>query len=444
MVRPALPALLFRQQLLLALLAGAVSLRVPLVGAGGLVLLASVPIWEGWERFLRRLFHLLLAFALGLLAIYLALPQVPDKPSWAAVPRQAVLVEGHVASAVGLPGGRVRILLEGLKPAGLPADIEPQLAEKIRKAQEPPSLGERNSGRKSYAGAIFPSTDAELPGYAALTLDAGLLAEKGRPLIGQRVQALLRLFPSGGSINADEGGVNAYWAAREVWHNARLVRRGGQALLFSLSEGKGWAYEAVKARETWRAALGEMIGTDPVPSSVPPRRADLVLEPEPSARTQGRAMIAALLFGDRSELSLHTMELFTKAGLVHSLALSGQHLALAALMGVFCVFLLSCSSPQTFRVLPRRILIACTGVPFALLYLFIGGAPFSLLRAALMMLAGAVFLCIRRPSAPLDALFAAVLLLFLGWPSAVFDLSAQLSVLAVAGIMLSMPLVKAI
>ncbi|MBQ8664592.1 MAG: DNA internalization-related competence protein ComEC/Rec2 [Mailhella sp.] len=459
MPSPGLPPLLIRQQLLLALIAGAVFLRAPLVGAGGLILLAFVPEWKSRASFYQHLCRLLAAFLLGMAVLFLAMPQVPDKPSWAAVPRQAVLVEGRIESAAGLPGGRVRILLGELCPAGLPSGIVPELEEKIRKALEPLRHGESYSGRKSYAGAIFPSDTSELPGLAALTLDAPVLEEKGRPLPGQKVTALVRLFPSGGSINAEEGGVNAYWAVREVWHNARLVRRGGQILHLEFSEGEGLAHAAAKARESWRAALERILKSEDTlagaeisessassctRSNLSRSSGGFAYEPEPTARSKGLAMLTALLFGDRSGLTLRTVELFTKAGLVHSLALSGQHLALAALAGVFCVFLLSNLTPQAVRRLPRRIFIACAGVPFALLYLFIGGAPFSLLRAALMMLAGAVFLCTRRISAPLDALLAAVFLLFLGWPAAVFDLSAQLSVLAVAGIMLSMPLVSAV
>lgn len=423
MSRNCLPSLLFCQTLILALVAGACSVRAPAAGAALLAMLAFVPERERKEVFLARLLKLLAAFLLGLAATWLSMAEVPDKPSWSSVPRQAVLAEGVVESVTGLPGGRVRLLLGELRQAELPQDLGPASAERMRKAMEPPRFASSESGRKSYAGGVFHSEDARLPGLAALTMDAGILEAHGRPVAGQRMTALLRLFPSGGSRNAMESGPGRYWAAREVWHNARLVRQKGEALFLRIEKGEGWAHAAASRREAWRCSMGEMLGEE---------------------STQGKAMLIALLFGDRSGLSLRTVELFTRAGLVHSLALSGQHLALAAMFGMLFVFLLSLIRPRLFQILPKRTLIACAGLPFALCYLFLGGAPFSLVRAAFMMLAGAVFLCMRRPAAPLDALFAAVLLLFIAWPQAVFDLSAQLSVLAVAGILLSLPLISAV
>ncbi|MBR5882712.1 MAG: ComEC/Rec2 family competence protein [Mailhella sp.] len=423
MIRNSLPVLLFRQTLILALMAGACSVRAPEIGAALLVLLVFVPERERARLFLARTLKLLAAFLLGLAVTWLSMEDVPDKPSWASVPRQAVLVEGVAESVTGLPGGRIRVLLGSLRQAEMPLNIESDRAEHMRKAMEPPRFASSESGRKSYAGAVYHGEEDFLPGLAALTLDAGILEAHGRPVVGQKVTALLRLFPSGGSRNAMESGPGRYWAAREVWHNARLVRQKREALFLRFDDGKGLAHAAAGRREAWHAAMERMLG---------------------EAGSQGKAMLTALLFGDRSGLSLRTVDLFTRAGLVHSLALSGQHLALAALFGVFFVFVLSLASPRLFQLLPKRTFIACAGLPFALCYLFLGGAPFSLVRASFMMLAGAVFLCMRRPVAPLDALFAAVLLLFMTWPQAVFDLSAQLSVLAVAGIMLSLPLISVI
>ncbi|MBR6624769.1 MAG: ComEC/Rec2 family competence protein, partial [Mailhella sp.] len=423
MTRNSLPVLLFRQTLILALIAGACSVHAPEIGAALLALLVFVPEREKARLFLERTLKLLAAFLLGLAVMWLSMEDVPDKPSWASVPRQAVLVEGVAESVTGLPGGRIRVLLGTLRQAEMPLNIEPDRAERMRKAMEPPRFASSESGRKSYAGAVYHGEEDFLPGLAALTLDAGILETHGRPVVGQKVTALLRLFPSGGSRNAMESGPGRYWAAREVWHNARLVRQKREALFLRFDDGEGLAHAAAGRRETWHAAMEGMLGED---------------------STQGKAMLTALLFGDRSGLSLRTVDLFTRAGLVHSLALSGQHLALAAMFGVFFVFLLSYASPRLFQLLPKRTFRACAGLPFALCYLYLGGAPFSLVRASFMMLAGAVFLCLRRPSAPLDALFAAVLLLFMTWPQAVFDLSAQLSVLAVAGIMLSLPLFSVI
>ena len=443
MPRSYLPPLLFRQSLILALLAGACSMRSLAVGAALLVMLILVPEREEGRGFAWRILKLLAAFLVGLTATFLAEADVPDKPSWASVPRQAVLVEGDIDSVTGLPGGRLRLLLKDLRQADMPEALSAEQAQKIRKGLDVPRYAYAESGKKSYAGGVFQEEKAALPGLAALTLDSRILLQHERPLPGQKMTALVRLYPSGGSLNAHESGPGRYWAAREVWHNARLVRSKDEAVYLNFSEGESWFYRVARTRDAWRKSMWDILANDCLESGNLASDAgnDSSGEIVP-AFSQGKAMLLALLFGDRSELSLRTIDLFTRAGLVHSLALSGQHLALAAMLGVFSVMLLAHFKPHLFQTMPRRALIACAGLPFALCYLFLGGAPFSLVRAAFMMLAGAAFLCLRRPTAPLDAFLAAVLLLFLAWPLAVFDLSAQLSVLAVAGILLSMPLIS--
>ena len=182
MSRNRLPALLFRQTLVLALIAGACSVRGHAIGVALLAMLAFVPEREQKEAFLARMLKLLVAFLLGLAATWLSVPEVPDKPSWAAMPRQAVLVEGMAESVTGLPGGRVRVLLGELSQADVPADMEAPRVEQIRKAMEPPRFASPESGRKSYAGGLFHDEEARLPGLATLTLDAGILASfSGKP-----------------------------------------------------------------------------------------------------------------------------------------------------------------------------------------------------------------------------------------------------------------------
>ena len=442
MPRCYLPSLLFWQTLILALIAGACTAQAPAVGVALLVMLVLVPKRKKGMEFAWRILKLLVAFCVGFTVTSLSVLDVPDKPSWASVPRQAVFVEGDIESVTGLPGGRLRLLVSDLRQADIPTGLNSELDQKLRKALEAPRYAYAESGKKSYAGGMFSDDKAALPGFVALTLDQHFLEHYERPLPGQKMTALLRLYPSGGSLNAHESGPGRYWAAREVWHNARLVRNKGEAVYLGFEDGSGWLYSASGQRDSWRKSMKELLAADSLePGGMTSANASLSPDDRVSAFSQGKAMLLALLFGDRSELNQRTIDLFTRAGLVHSLALSGQHLALAAMFGVFSVMLLSHFKPQLFQTMPRRALISCAGLPFALCYLFLGGAPFSLVRAAFMMLAGAVFLCLRRATAPLDALFVAVLLLFIAWPLAVFDLSAQLSVLAVAGILLSIPLI---
>ena len=436
---PELPLLLFRQRLILAVLAGSVSMRDAVLGVGFFLLVLVIPRNPGW----RRTALLLLFFLVGLGVTKLSSPEAPECPSWASVPRKSVLVEADVDSVTGLPGGRVRVLLENVRPlkdvSSLPAGVE----KAVRKALDRKVDTGLSGGRKGYAGSIVEDETSPVPGLVSMTLYADDMEHCDRPVAGQRMRALVRLYPCVGSVNPGTSDLGMYWADRNVWHNARLNRTRTGPVFLEFSGGEGVLFRAALMRERWRSALEEALAGDGGTADAA-RNVDAWSGESTLACSQGRAMIAALLFGDRSVLTPETVDRFTRAGLVHSLALSGQHLALAAMAGVAFVFLLSLLHRSLFLSLPRRVLVVSAGLPFALAYLFLGGAPFSLVRAACMMLAAAVFVCLRRSVAPLDALFAAAVLLFLGWPEVAFDLSAQLSVLAVAGILLSLPLTSAL
>ena len=436
-----LPSLLFRQRLLLAMLAGAVCLRDPVLGMAALLLGVAVP----QRMSLFRAGLLTLFFLIGLGVTFLAAPVAPDCPSWASVPGKSVLAEGRIAAVTGLPGGRVRVLLEQVRPMksmpSLSRTVEMQVKKALGRPPEPVPAGMR----KGYPGAVVEDDVSPVPGRVGMTLYADDMKSSGRPVQGQTLRALMRLYPISGSVNPGTSDLRTYWADRDVWHNARVNRTRQGPLFLELEEGEGMMYRAFRMREDWRStvekALAESAGSKKGVESGTDGGGYWGGESALSC-SQGRAMLLALIFGDRSVLAPETVDLFTRAGLVHSLALSGQHLALAVMVSAACIFVLARIFNTLFLSIPRRILVAAAGIPFAVVYLFIGGAPFSLIRAACMMLSGAVFLCLCRPAAPMDALLAACLLLFIGWPLAVFDLSAQLSVLAVAGILFSMPLIS--
>ena len=444
---PALPALLFRQRLLLAVLAGAVCLRDVPLGIGLLVLLLVV---MPGERPLRRMMSVA-AFVLGLCVVFLAEPKVPDCPSWAAVPGRNVLAEGRVVSATGLPGGRVRVLLENLHPL---KDIPPlpgPKASEVRKALARSAPYEASAAGKGFKGKVVEDHHSPVPGLVSMTLDARALAVCSRPMQGQRMRALMRLYPAGGSVNPGVSDIAAYWADRRVWHRAALSRSRNSPLFVELLPGNDLTFRLSLLRERWRAELEQALASPESRVSSEEGNDSRAVRASSDDKgtfvaplSQGRAMLVALLFGDRSLLSPETVDIFNRAGLVHSLALSGQHLVLAAMAGAALILGLSHIFHGLFLVRPKRILVLCAGIPFALVYLFLGGAPLSLLRAAFMMLAATFFLCLRRATASLDVLFAAAFLLFVFRPLIVFDLSAQLSVLAVAGIMLVMPVVSAL
>ena len=409
------PAPLFRHICLLGAIAGVWGSRDAVAG-----LTAALVLWiavGAMPRGRLAAFTLFVLAGFGLGALTRPAPP-PDWPDWltAGIP---IRIQGRAAQVSGLPDRRVRVLLDDVRPQDAPAATP-------------------------------------LPGRLNWVWDQSAIAPEPRPIPGQTVTLTARIRPVTDFANEGGNRVSVYWAARDVWFNAWTYGNRGQVQV----SGKG--DRAAAWREHWHSALEACLMrlahlTDEAalsnlpdePQAVPASSTSLpkpatakesAIYPAPDGyASQARAMLPALLFGDRYDLDSATLELFTRAGLVHSLALSGQHLALAGTAAALVVWLLILGRPAILLRLPRRALLLLAAVPPAALYLWMGGAPPSLIRAALMLLGGGLFCLTRRSRAPSDALFFAAACLLIAWPQAVFELSVQLSVLSVAGIMAALP-----
>lgn len=155
--------------------------------------------------------------------------------------------------------------------------------------------------------------------------------------------------------------------------------------------------------------------------------------------SEAQALLPALLFGDRFYLRQATTENFSLAAIAHSLALSGQHLAIAGLLGLFCIAAASRFHPAIYLWRPRVILVAVASCPAALLYLWIGNAPPSLLRAACMMFVLCFLIVRSRAFSGQDVIFLALSIFLILAPVVFLDIGAQLSFLCVFTIAVFLP-----
>lgn len=140
---------------------------------------------------------------------------------------------------------------------------------------------------------------------------------------------------------------------------------------------------------------------------------------------KGGELLAALLLGEKDDLSPETVRDFRRIGVSHLLALSGLHLSLLMLL---INGLLSC-----FRVGKRWRIAALVAATVS--YLILTGCAVSTLRAALML--GVTFLAFFAASdhdAMTSLCFVGALLTLVN-PGVVFDLSFQLTMLATFGIL---------
>ena len=134
------------------------------------------------------------------------------------------------------------------------------------------------------------------------------------------------------------------------------------------------------------------------------------------------AIIAAITLGEKGLLEPVQKEIFSKAGIMHIMAVSGLHAGIVALLVSWLFFFLR----GKLRPIKEVISIASLWV-----FAFITGLSPSVMRSALMfsfLIAGRL---IKRPVNPINSLLASAFVLIIASPSVIFSASFQLSYMAV-------------
>ncbi len=315
-----------------------------------------------------------------------------------------------VESVDGLYGGRLRLIVSGLRPSA-------------------------SSGSSS-----FPDSDnifEPMSQKAVWTLQKpDEVFSAGPPIPEHFYKAHLRLRLQEGFRNFNLSSPDDYWHGRGVYYRLLQGQEGLAALPVEFPETS-------RPPEVAASSYSDLLGLSSLRRHSHSLRQALldnfatILAPETS---EGRGIVFALLSGDRRYISQDTANLFSRSALVHSLALSGTHLGLASLLGAVLVFFAARLLPVAYLYLPRIKLVALCSLPFALGYLWLGGFAPSLLRAGLMMFFGAWLLLSGRLRRTEDVLILALCAICLMEPRLLFDLGLQLSVISVATIALCLPL----
>ncbi len=398
---PSPPALLLRQYCLLAFAAGIAALREPVAAGCALAVLLVFRLCKGrpLEQFQNKIALITTGlfcccFALGLGWASFREPRPPAVPAWltaAVAPSVSAAgdnlspapmrIDARVGRVEPLPDARLRLILRDIRPADA-------------------------SNASAYAGDLAVTFNDPTPAC----------------LPGMRVRLGLRLeFP--------HSAANPQLPDRD-----RLLADEGIFLIGR--HGKGMPGPEYSGEPTWSqtARAGLRAHLESVLQ---------LLKDFPAGKAVA-AYAPALLFNDRSRLTSEQLGGLADAGLIHSLALSGMHLGYAAGAGYLLLRLFGRLRPRIFLRLPRPQVAALAALPPVLLCLWLGQAPVTLVRAFLMFLFWGLLLFLRRPKALLDGLLAALALMLLLNPQALFDIRLQLSCGAVAAIALSLPAVAAL
>jgi competence protein ComEC len=150
---------------------------------------------------------------------------------------------------------------------------------------------------------------------------------------------------------------------------------------------------------------------------------------------QNKAIFEALVLGERQSITRELRETFSVSGLSHVLAVSGLHIAIVAwLCYTVLKRLLSFSSTLLLRADVRKISALLTCLP-VIAYTALTGFQVSAERAMIMGLVFLFSLVIGREREMWSTLALAGLLVVVLDPHSIFSVSAQLSFLAVVGIL---------
>ncbi|UGS23964.1 ComEC/Rec2 family competence protein [Flavobacterium channae] len=148
-----------------------------------------------------------------------------------------------------------------------------------------------------------------------------------------------------------------------------------------------------------------------------------------------KAIIDALILGQRLELDKDTIADYSNAGVIHILAISGLHISI---IYFFIIFLLKPLKRIRFGAEIQLLLV------LAILWLFalLTGLPASVTRAVTLFSFISIGNYFNQPKAIYNALAVSALLILLIKPNSIFDIGFQLSYAAVLSIVLFQPYYK--
>ncbi len=155
------------------------------------------------------------------------------------------------------------------------------------------------------------------------------------------------------------------------------------------------------------------------------------------------SMLMAMLIGESGYLSEEVREDFTKAGIAHLLAVSGTHLAFVSLFvfGLSRWFLLRLPERLLLKISTLKLPTQWATLPtvfVVIFYTFLAGGKVGTLRALTMILLYMFSIWIGRSRDTQISLAIAALLILLFRPQAIFEISFQLSFIAVLSILVFM------
>lgn len=159
---------------------------------------------------------------------------------------------------------------------------------------------------------------------------------------------------------------------------------------------------------------------------------------ENSSSPEGE-IIQAMILGDQKEIPKDVMENFNKTRMTHIIAISGFNIGIIAFLSFFVIRLIMKSSPYLllrFDIVKVSTVFAVVPV---IIYTFIAGMGISVVRAAIMAVTFMIAIIFGKDRDLYNSLILAALIILVVSPPSLFDVSFQLSFMAVRAILFITP-----
>ncbi len=152
------------------------------------------------------------------------------------------------------------------------------------------------------------------------------------------------------------------------------------------------------------------------------------------------SILKAVLLGDMGGIPDKTKDAYAKTGVSHILSISGFHVGIISLFVIYVLFNVCRTSAYLLLHLNVRRLILLLTIPFIVFYVFLSGAAPATVRSVIMILAYVAVMLLEREIDILNSLMLVAMVILIYSPASLFDISFQLSFVALWGIIVLAPL----
>ena len=158
-----------------------------------------------------------------------------------------------------------------------------------------------------------------------------------------------------------------------------------------------------------------------------------------NAPTPAGEIIQAMILGEKREIPEDVRETFNRTGISHIIAISGFHIGIIAFLSTYIIRLMMQPFPYLllrFNAIKVSILGALIPV---LIYAFVAGLGITVIRATIMAITFMVAILLGRERNLYNTLALAAFIILVFSPYSLFDVSFQLSFVAVTAILFITP-----